>query len=197
MIELDGIAPLRGPRPKGAPRAHRRASGRGTSTGSPRRAVLRGAAAAGAALGLSALGVFSPARRALAGGFRLLQPCDQVLGSYEIYDRCPPYASRHDCSPGCGPSLVCRDCCRTSGTMIGYHHSSTSRPGYRLRPDQCFGGTYDGWLWRYAARCGQCTGGVLYRCHDGWKRSRSGHWYKTICRSVLDCARSAAAGPGR
>lgn len=192
MIELSTVAPLRGPRPKGATRANRRVSGTGTRTGS-RRAVLRSAAAAGAALGLSALGVFPPARRAIADGFRL-PPGDLTYGRYEISDRCPGYAGRHDCSPGCGPAVVCLDCCRTSGTMTGYHHSRTTRRGFRLRPDQCWG-SYDGWLWRYAGRCGRCTGGVLYRCHDGWKRSRSGHWYKTVCRWVLDCRRSAAAEP--
>jgi hypothetical protein len=216
MIE-DSIPPLRGPRPASAARAFRtrrhamrhpgrsrrqRAAdpGRGgvptlpqrfprpralaALTRTSRRSALRALFSTGAGLGLAMLSVFPPARTAVAAGFRLA-PVDL----WQIYDRCPSYASDHNCSPGCGPSVVCRDCCQPGGAHKGYHHTLKSSNGrYRLRPNQCFG-NYDGWLWRYTGRCGGCQRGVLWRCHDGWRRSTSGHWYKTICRWPVECNR--------
>jgi hypothetical protein len=179
MIELEDVPPLSGPRPPGAERAHRRIPG---PTDSPaRRNVLRGLAAAGTSLGLTALGVFPQARQALAAGYSL-------RGYYDIYPRCPSYASNHNCSPGCGPSLVCSVCCRTSGKHKGFHRSGVSDPHrYKLRPNQCYGGRWDGWVWAYAHSCGNCRKGVTWRCHDGWKKSKRGNWYKTICRKALAC----------
>jgi hypothetical protein len=209
VMDLDAIPPLRGPRPRGAARARRRPQGdrrrtvgdtvrtdtggrtgeAATRTGAPaggvlpgrsRRSVLANLTRAATALGLTALGVFPPARTAFAEGFRL------APDGYKIHPSCPSYAQDHDCSPGCGPSLVCSDCCRTSGPMAGMHHSSVSASGFRLRPNECYSDS-DGWLWRYEGRCGECTGGIVWRCHDGWKRSDSGHWYKTICRWPVEC----------
>src|ERR671922_19038 len=92
-----------------------------------------------------------------------------ILGYYDIYPRCPSYAGNHNCSPGCGPSVVCSSCCRTSGSYKGFHKSGVSHPGkYKLRPNQCYGGGYDGWIWAYAHRCGSCSRGVKWRCHDRW-----------------------------
>ncbi|GAA1546005.1 hypothetical protein GCM10009678_30850 [Actinomadura kijaniata] len=183
MIQLEDVPPLHGPRQHGAERVRRRAprERRPARARVGRRGVLAGLAAAGAAVGLNALGVFPPARQALAAGYR-------APGGYQIYPRCPSYAANHNCSPGCGPSVVCSDCCRTSGTYKGYHKSGKSHPGkYKLRPNQCYGGGWDGWLWAYSRRCGSCARGVTWRCHDGWKKSSRGSWYKTICRKATSC----------
>ncbi|GAA2414673.1 hypothetical protein GCM10010191_25880 [Actinomadura vinacea] len=181
MIKLEDVPPLHGPRPTGAERVRRRGRGAGPRPRPARRNVLAGLAAAGATAGLNALGVFPPARQAIAAGF-------SMRGYYDIYARCPSYASNHNCSPGCGPSLVCSVCCRTSGKYKGFHKSGVSDPGrYKLRPGQCYGSGWDGWLWSYSARCGSCKKGVTWRCHDGWKKSKRGNWYKTICRKATSC----------
>ncbi|MFG1855054.1 hypothetical protein ACGFJT_24690 [Actinomadura geliboluensis] len=182
MIELEDVPPLRGPRPAGVERVRRRPVPRDEPTFRPaRRSLLTGLAAAGATAGLKALGVFPPAREALSSGF-------QLVGYYDIYPRCPSYAANHNCSPGCGPSYVCSWCCRTSGKYKGFHKSGVSDPGrYKLRPNQCYGGGYDGWLWAYSKSCGSCKKGVTWRCHDGWKKSKKGNWYKTICRKATAC----------
>ncbi|WP_329521617.1 hypothetical protein [Spirillospora sp. NBC_01491] len=181
MIRLEDVPPLRGPRPAGAERVRRRVHDDRARVRPVRRSVLTGLAAAGATAGLNALGVFPPARQALSSGFSL-------RGYYDIYPRCPSYASNHNCSPGCGPSLVCSVCCRTSGKYKGFHKSGVSNPGkYKLRPNQCYGGGYDGWVWAYSKRCGSCAKGVTWRCHDGWKKSKRGNWYKTICRKATAC----------
>ena len=182
MIELEDVPPLRGPRPPGARRVRRRhVPPDGARLRPVRRSVLTGLAAAGATAGLKALGVFPPARQALNSGF-------QLVGYYDIYPRCPSYAADHNCSPGCGPSLVCSSCCQTSGERKGFHKSAVSDPGrYKLRPNQCYGGTYDGWIWKYAGSCGSCSESITWRCHDGWKKSDEGVWYKTICRTAIAC----------
>ncbi|TDB78829.1 hypothetical protein E1264_36370 [Actinomadura sp. KC216] len=181
MIQLEDVPPLRGPRPAGAPRARRRVPPDAPTFRPVRRSVLTGLAAAGATAGLKALGVFPPARDALSSGFEL-------VGYYDIYPRCPSYASGHNCSPGCGPSVVCASCCRTSGKYKGFHKSGVSDPGrYKLRPSDCNGSHWDGWLWAYSKACGNCKKGITWRCHDGWKKSSAGSWYKTICRKATAC----------
>ncbi|MBW8482180.1 hypothetical protein [Actinomadura parmotrematis] len=181
MIEYEDVPPLRGPRPHTAERVRRRGPAREARVRPVRRSVLTGLVGAGTAVGLNALGVFPPARKAVQSGFEL-------VGYYDIYPRCPSYAANHNCSPGCGPSLVCSVCCRTSGKYKGFHKSGVSDPGrYKLRPNQCYGGSYDGWIWAYTKPCGSCAKGVTWRCHDGWKKSKKGNWYKTICRKSMAC----------
>lgn len=104
-------------------------------------------------------------------------------GAYEIYTNTSAgpcasggYASPHNCSPGCGPSTVCGG--RSGGPCCsgGWHRRDGSTySGYQLRPNQCWAGYYDGWLWR-------CSSTVRYRCHDGWTYSGGRKW-KTICRA--------------
>lgn len=184
MLELDQIPPLRGPRPEGADRVRRRAPA-ATAPGVGRRSLLGGAVAAGTTAGLAAVGVFAPARKALDSGYRLAA---STSGYYDIYQRCPSY-SDYNCSPGCGPSTVVSTACRTSGKYRGYHRSSVSDPGrYKLRPNQCYAGRYDGWMWHYAHPCGKCKTSVTWRCHDGWKKSAAGTWYKSICRWAHACS---------
>lgn len=185
MLELDDVPLLRGPRPEGAPKAHRQVP-HATAEGVGRRSMLGGALAAGTTAGLTALGVFGPARKALASGFSL-----SGSGYYDIYAKCPSYAADHNCSPGCGPSTVVASACRTSGDYRGYHKSGVSDPGrHKLRPNECYAGRYDGWIWAYGHACGNCTRAVTWRCHDGWTKSSSGTWYKSICRWALACAKN-------
>ncbi len=148
-----------------------RRTGRLRSTASwalSRRALLQ----AGTALGMAALSVFPAARRAHADG-------------YDIYTgACPSYAIDHDCSPGCGPSTIFAAACVTSGANLGFHKNDGVT--WKLRPNQCFSGTYDGWLWRYQGACGACSCSVERRCHDGYHNAGSG-WVKSICRWNTEC----------
>jgi hypothetical protein len=172
MLELDDIAPLRGPRPPGAARVKRRIPPAERTGGAARRSVLGGIVAVGSGIGLTALGIFPPARKAIAG-------------SYDFKGLpCPSYAASHNCSPGCGPSPVCAngECCWPN------KHVHRGSGKWRLRPNQCYGGVYDGWLWSYTGQCGSCSRGVTYRCHDGYYVSpTTGHWWPTICRWRMSC----------
>ncbi|GAA1905493.1 hypothetical protein GCM10009716_14240 [Streptomyces sodiiphilus] len=176
MTSLDAIPTLRNP---GGPRPARR-----TPAATPRRAAAaegpdrpwtlsrRRAVQAATAVGFAALGVFSAARQAYADG-------------YEIWEgACPSYAADHDCSPGCGPSTVFADACVTAGTYTGFHKNDGTT--WTLRPNQCYAGTYDGWLWRFSGPCGTCGCGIERRCHDGYRNTGSG-WVRSICRWTTDC----------
>jgi hypothetical protein len=132
-----------------------------------RRSVMQ----AGTAVGLALLGAFPAARRAIADG-------------YTIYPRCPSYASDHNCSPGCGPSTIFADACETSGPHLGFHKDDGVT--WTLRPNQCFSGSYDGWLWRHQGPCGACACSIERRCHDGYRQTGSG-WVRSICRWNTDC----------
>lgn len=133
-----------------------------------RRTVLQSATV----LGFASLGVFSAAREAYADG-------------YDIWTgECPSYASEHDCSPGCGPSTVHAAACETSGEHEGFHKNDGVT--WTLRPNQCYSGTYDGWLWAFSGACGACACGIERRCHDGYFNSGSG-WTRSICRWTTDC----------
>ncbi len=164
------VPALRGPDP-GTGAVRRRPEGRlraVTSWALSRRGLLQ----AGTALGMVALSVFPAARRAYADG-------------YDIYTgSCPSYADDHDCSPGCGPSTIFADSCETSGSHLGFHKNDGVT--WKLRPNQCFSGTYDGWLWRHQGSCGACACSVERRCHDGYRRTTSG-WVKSICRWNAQC----------
>ncbi|WP_103500163.1 peptidoglycan-binding protein, partial [Streptomyces sp. SM14] len=116
--------------------------------------------------------VFTPARQAYADG-------------YDIWEGdCPSYASGHDCSPGCGPSTVFADACVTAGAYAGFHKNDGVT--WTLRPNQCYSGTYDGWLWRFSEPCGTCGCGIERRCHDGYRSTGSG-WVRSICRWTTEC----------
>ena len=155
----------------GDPAGRSRRTGMVRWPGPSRRGVLQAGAALGTAAGMALLGVFPAARRAYADG-------------YDIYGRCPSYASDHDCSPGCGPSPVFADACSTAGAGAGFHRSDGTT--WTLRPNQCYSGSYDGWLWRYQGACGSCTCHVERRCHDGYRRTGAG-WVRSICRWTTDC----------
>ncbi|MCT2582218.1 peptidoglycan-binding domain-containing protein [Actinophytocola gossypii] len=164
-----GVPPLRGTDP-GMPVEPRSRTRKPHWAGwaPTRRAVLR----AGGVAGLTLLGgVFPSVRRAVADG-------------YDIYPRCPSYASDHDCSPGCGPSTVFADACVTSGENTGFHKDD--QVTWRLRPNACLSGSYDGWMWRYDQACGACSCHIERRCHDGYRRTGSG-WVNSICRWTTEC----------
>ncbi|HEX2130733.1 MAG TPA: peptidoglycan-binding protein [Actinophytocola sp.] len=164
-----GVPPLRGTDPgmPAEPRSRTRKL-RWAGWAPTRRAVLR----AGGVAGLTVLGgVFPSVRRAVADG-------------YDIYPRCPSYAADHDCSPGCGPSTIFADACVTSGENTGFHKDD--QVTWRLRPNACLSGSYDGWMWRYDQACGACSCHIERRCHDGYRRTGSG-WVNSICRWTTDC----------
>ena len=169
MTTLDAVPPLRGTDPGTgtATRPRPPASRLKTSWAVSRRTLLQ----AGTAVGMSALSVFPAARRAAADG-------------YTIYSTCPAYAADHNCSPGCGPSPVFGDACNTTGTRTGWHKNDGTN--WKLRPNQCYAGTYDGWTWKYSGACGSCACGVTRRCHDGYKKTSSG-WVKSVCRWNYNC----------
>ncbi|SCK52878.1 Peptidoglycan-binding (PGRP) domain of peptidoglycan hydrolases-containing protein [Streptomyces sp. WMMB 714] len=174
MPALDEIPMLRRPdaQAAGAPAASRpRRPGRMRAPAGfamPRRRFVQ----AVTAVGFAALGVFSVTREAYADG-------------YDIWTGdCPSYASDHDCSPGCGPSTVFAESCEESGEHAGFHKNDGVT--WTLRPNQCYSGTYDGWLWRFTGACGACGCGTERRCHDGYRSTESG-WVKSICRYTTDC----------
>jgi len=171
VTTLDAVPPLRGTDP-GTGTARRPPASRTRIRLTPpwalsRRTLLQ----AGTAVGMAALSIFPAARRAYADG-------------YTIYGGCPTYAADHNCSPGCGPSAIFGGACNTSGTYTGFHKNDGIT--WKLRPNQCYAGTYDGWLWRYQGACGACACSVERRCHDGYTKTSSG-WVRSICRWNTSC----------
>ena len=169
-LRLDDIAVL-GPRPPGAERARR--TGTVAVPGIPRRTLLRTIAGGGIAVGLTALGVFPAARRALAQDGLLIYPETTDSGP------CGPdgYALNDECSPGCDRT-PCPECCVSNqrADFYGYHRrDSENGVNYAWRPNTCWGGTYDGWLWR-------CSPQVRYRCHDGYATTPDAGTIATVCR---------------
>lgn len=174
-ITLSDIPRLTGPRHPDAEPARGRTPGIAMPSWD-RRHILRTAFTAGTAMGLTVLGVFPTARTAHAAD------------GYKIRSGCTRDSRNDNCEPGCGPSKLCFDCCRYTsvGSCTASGWFKNDRRRYRLRPNQCFGGGHDGWVWKYDRTCGCCRGGVKYRCHDGSKKI-SGRWRPRICRSTLAC----------
>lgn len=137
-----------------------------------RRSFMRGVVGGAIGIGITSLGVFPPAREALASHD------GHKIWTGTTTGPCAPggYAAGHNCDPICGPSQVCSGCCATSGTYAGFHKSSFP---YSWRPNQCFTGGYDGWRWK--------CGSQPYRCHDGRYTSCSVECQtvKTICRKAV------------
>ncbi|SOD64369.1 Peptidoglycan-binding (PGRP) domain of peptidoglycan hydrolases-containing protein [Streptomyces zhaozhouensis] len=167
MTSLDQVPQLR--RAGNADRPKRRPRVSSLPSFAPRRRTVLQSATV---VGFATLGVFGPARQAYADG-------------YDIWTGdCPSYASEHDCSPGCGPSTVHAAACETSGQYEGFHRNDGVT--WTLRPNQCYSGSYDGWLWAFSGACGACGCGIERRCHDGYFNSGSG-WVRSICRWTTDC----------
>lgn len=166
-VRFDELPPLNGRRPPGA--TVRRREGR---LDMDRRAFLERVTAAGMALGLASLTIFPPGR-AFA---------ESAAGRHDILNSCPSYALGHNCSPGCGPSVVRLEACGPNG----FHEGTGCF--YRLRPNECVG-NWDGWRWRPTG-CGPCgSAKTTYQCHDGFTCPNScGGCYRTICRSFQGCS---------
>lgn len=169
-IDLDAIAPMGGRRPAGAA-ASTLPDVPGGGRAVSRRGVLRTAFVGATAVGMAALGIFPPAREALADG-------------YDIHKRDCNGISYRDCKDCCC-STVCHHCCSNKG----WHKKWDV---YRLRPNQCYAGggnrSKDGWFWR-ACNCRKRDGSRgkrVNRCHDGYLISDSGA-IRTICRKRLGC----------
>jgi hypothetical protein len=168
-IDLDAIVPIGGRRPHSSqPSALRGSPWRPAVS---RRGLLRSAFVGATALGMTALGVFPPAREALADGYDIAQYGCNGIG----------YSNCKDCC--C--STVCRDCCNSKGW-----HKRTGI--YRLRPNQCYAGggnrSMDGWFWR-ACNCKKSNGSTgkrTNRCHDGYRIGDAGA-LRTICRKRIGC----------
>jgi len=145
-----------------------------------RREFVAGALAAGTAIGMTALGIFPPARPAAAqhGSWKIWSGCDG-LGSWVNDDNC------RGCNQG---SRLC--CCSN-----GYHKGPGAGCHYKHRPDQCKSGGYDGWTWKVGSccikSCGTCCSlykNMAWRCSDGYYRSSccAGCWTKSICRKRVN-----------
>ena len=145
---------------------------------SNRRRFLTRCFAAGVGLSLGGLAKLPPARNAFASHVG--------RHPYEIKGLpCPTYASGHQCNPGCGPSRVHADACDVADPhYTGYHRRAGL--GWKVRPNQCYGGWADGWRW--STPCVPCLRGATLRCHDGWRcNSSGGNCYPTICRWFMGC----------
>lgn len=179
-LRIHDVAPLSVPGSGGGPR---RAKGRRATFDRlrpTRREFISGALAVGSAVGVTALGIFPPARPAAAehGTWRIWEGC-AGLGDWVNDDGC------RGCNQG---SKLC--CCNVNG----YHKSTGCH--YRHRPDQCRSGGYDGWTWKTGACCPtgcddagccDCRRNIDRRCSDGYYRSNcDGPWTKSICRKRID-----------
>lgn len=140
-----------------------------------RRTFLRGGVTAAGAAAAGLANLFGPART--------VEAQTGVIGTYprRILQYCPPYNSGDNCQPGCGSSPICTDCCSSDG-----YFRNEPQNGYSLYPGGCGDGDIaDGWLWRYAGACGNCST-IEYRCSDGYVNTDTGP-APFICRVVVDC----------
>jgi hypothetical protein len=127
---------------------------------------LRATAGTGMAIGLASLGIFPPARKALASH----------VGSegYEIKPLpCPSGHGGDTCAVPCSPSTIYPNACYTDpgNHFVGYHrHGCTIAftRAWRLRQDDCLDvpSDWDGWKWSESS-CEGC-GTAVFRCHDGY-----------------------------
>ena len=162
---------------------HRPARVLRSDQGIRRRSFIKGAAFVGMAVGLNAVGLLPPARRAKAHHGVMYQIKALPCPPYNFYQTNP------NCTP-CGPSTIYSGACITdsSAHYYGYHRDNAN---WDLRPNECTGSTYDGWIWQIAdgTTCGAagCTDHVKYRCHDGWKVESGVRVDRSICKFVCDC----------
>lgn len=183
-IDLQDIPSTARP-PRGEVRTRLIPAWRETALNDPRtrRTFLKAAGAAGTAVGLAALGVFPPARKAFASHVG--------TDGYQIKDLpCPddPFYDNNAPCDLCGPSDNCPSCCidNSSYHKYGWHKAGNDDPTYDLRKGDCVPNNdyHDGWKWDRSGCCG-CNSYIKVRCHDGWKNTSSG-WTPTICKWTLD-----------
>jgi hypothetical protein len=151
---------------------------------------LRAAAGTAVGVGLASLGVFPPARRALASHIG--------TNGYEIKPLpCAALQGPDTCSVPCSPSTIYPNACFTdsSNHYVGYHRHGCSLAytrAWRLRQNQCVKDvpTWDGWNWSEPS-CGGC-GTAVFRCHDGYN-CQTGHncdlsfCDTSICKWRISC----------
>ncbi|WP_281964932.1 hypothetical protein [Serinicoccus marinus] len=95
---------------------------------------------------------------------------------------CATYARDHtENGIQCGPSPMCTSqaCCwryrSGAGNVVAWHKNGPGIDRYYVhRPDDCWGGVYDSWNWKF-------SDGRTWRCSDGWTCSGSGSCMATIC----------------
>jgi len=153
-----------------------------------RREFITGVLTVGSAIGVSALGIFPPARPASAGH-----------GSWKIWQGCAglgDWVKDDDCR-GCNQTRLC--CCNVEGyhKAIGCH--------YKHRPDACRSGGYDGWTWKVGScclksstcsgdGCCECYRDMKWRCSDGGYRSNCDNpFVPSICRKRVAGGTSCGA----
>lgn len=176
-LALEEIVPF-SEAPEPPRKTNRRRLSQETDVGLTRLSFFQKSAALGTGVGLSILGLLPPARDALAhvphGNCTTTLQTLMWTGS----PTCPEASQGFGCDPACGPSKVRTNACDGNG----WHKTSGN---WRMRPNECESGGYDGWFWR--RRCG-CPTGCLrtFRCHDGCKSTAQG-WAHSICRVTSAC----------
>jgi hypothetical protein len=156
-------------------KADRRQPRREQRSGLTRLSFFQRTAALGTGVGLSVVGLLPPARNALAHTPH--GNCTTTLQTL-MWGSCPEASDGFGCDPACGPSKVRSNACDANG----WHKTSGE---WRMRPNECKSGGYDGWFWR--RRCGCPTGCQrTFRCHDGCKDTAGG-WAHSVCRVTSAC----------
>lgn len=179
-LMLKEIPSINGIKSSDASTIDRRTGNRGPRWVTDRREFIRLVAATGVSVGIASLGVFPPARRAIA---------DHVGNpGHEIKPLpCPGYASDHNCTPACGDSTVYFKSCVRDSSQHRYGWHKTNQCKWVLRKNQCISGAdWDGWRWD-PGDCGCCCN-VVFRCHDGKKRNSSCDFVdNSICKWTVKC----------
>lgn len=112
-------------------------------------------------------------------------------GDYNITSTC--HTTAYSNCGGCtATGRIIGGCCTTwtggCSNGPGYHKHQHST--YDLRPDVCYGGYYDGWLWKWTACCYVGSGvykvNRTWRCHDGRINGAA-----SICRWVTSSGTTA------
>lgn len=155
-FEVHDIPTLLGPRPRGAPHVRRAPALHWARV--TRRRFLHVAAGLGISIGLSAVGLLPPARRALAT-HKLDDGSASKLYPWSA-NGCPFSYDGDTCNEACGTSAIHGDACFTSGTWAGWHEDHTAGDGttWKLRPDECASPDYDAWKWKVPLPCNGLAG---------------------------------------
>lgn len=159
-----------------------------------RRAALAGAfTAAAVGAGARFLGAAGRMPQAAAAcSSSLVGTCSTSGLSYR--SNCGTGAYTATCTDGgCDPRYSVGASAYCTSTTFGSRHRTCGENNvvdgnskeYRIRPDQCYGGGYDGWKWSGVddgSWCGCTYGARMWSCNDGWLRSNgAGDWCSSIC----------------
>lgn len=178
-VSLDDVPQLRGQSPRRREPLGRMKVPLGAMR---RRTFLRGAAVAGAGIGMAALGLLPPLRRAQASH----------APAYQI-EPLPCYMSTWyqshggTCNRPCGMSTIYPGSCidgDPDGHNYGFHRGPNQ--DWDLRPGECSTGSWDGWKWKVHEGCGVCDQNTVFRCHDGWNLQLNPN-DKSVCKWRVNC----------